>query len=404
MNTRLKFGVLALVVGSAPWLACTAGPDMTKIPVGASGTGGAASSGTGGTTSTIGSGGTTAGTGTGGSTVGGTGGVTSTTGSGGDSPEGTGGATTGAGGSRASGGTTGSASGGIVGTGGSGTAATGGHVGTGGAAGAATSGTGGATTGAGGAIATGPIKVMIWNNALTYGHQSRMTAIPLLQAREATDNITFDVKYAHTTSLPEGQTDASSDPSVFTDANLDAYDVVFFLNTTGDTMDQDGQANTHRQALISFMNKGRGFVGTHSATDTYQGTDWTWYVDFIGANFKSHGAPGPGTAKYYMNMTHPILTAANSPNPWSRSEEWYTFTRDPLLSAIPGIKNLLTCVDQSITTERPITWVHEMPMATGATRTGRMFYTAFGHSVDAFKEKAVMDMIIAGIKWAAYRL
>ena len=33
-----------------------------------------------------------------------------------------------------------------------------------------------------------------------------------------------------------------------------------------------------------------------------------------------------------------------------------------------------------------------------------MFYTAFGHAVTAFQEKPVMDMIIAGIKWAAHRL
>jgi type 1 glutamine amidotransferase len=35
---------------------------------------------------------------------------------------------------------------------------------------------------------------------------------------------------------------------------------------------------------------------------------------------------------------------------------------------------------------------------------GRMFYTAFGHDVSAFQEQPVMDMIIAGIEWAAHRL
>jgi len=191
---------------------------------------------------------------------------------------------------------------------------------------------------------------------------------------------------------------------VFTDAGLDPYDVVFFLNTTGNTIDQDGQADTHRQALINFMAKGRGFVGTHSATDTYQGTAWPWYVDFIGANFSSHSNAGTsGTARYYQNMTHPILTAATTPNPWNRSEEWYTFTRDPLMSAIPGITILLTCTDASITTERPSAWVHEMPAQNGA-RAGRMFYTAFGHYVSAFQEQKVMDTLVAGIKWAAYRL
>ena len=360
MKTKMKMGFLALIAGVAPWLACGGGTEVgDKISTGSGGSSGAAGMGMGGVNTS-----------------------------------GVGGAT-GAGGAVGTGG-----SGSAVGVGGTTGAGVGGAVGAGG-----TTGAGGMLGGTGGAAPAGPIKVLIWNNALTYGHQSRITAIPLLRAREATDNITFDVKYAHTTSLPEGQTDGTSDPSVFTDAGLDPYDVVFFLNTTGNTMDQDGQANTHRQALINFMKKGRGYVGTHSATDTYQGTAWPWYVDFMGANFASHSPVNTqGTARYYQNLTHPILTAAATPNPWSRAEEWYTFTRDPLSSAIPGIKILLTCTDVSITTQRSITWVHEMPLEPGAPRAGRMFYTAIGHFVTAFQEKPVMDMIVAGIKWAAYRL
>jgi type 1 glutamine amidotransferase len=129
-------------------------------------------------------------------------------------------------------------------------------------------------------------------------------------------------------------------------------------------------------------------------------------VNFIGANFKDHSNAGTaGTAKYQdATTTHPILTAGMVPNPWNRSEEWYTLTRDPLSSTIPGIKILLTCHDNQMTQERPSAWVHEMPIPAGGTRAGRMFYTAFGHSTSAFNEKPVMDMLIAAIKWAAYRL
>ena len=146
--------------------------------------------------------------------------------------------------------------------------------------------------------AGGPIRVLVWNNAVTYGHQSRFTAIPLLQAQGAANGIALDTSYAHVSPvLPEGQVDTCSDPSVFTDAGLDRYDVVLFLNTTGLTLDGDGQGDVHRQALTDFVTtKGRGFVGTHSATDTYD-TGWPWYTDFIGANFKGHSVAGtPGTA------------------------------------------------------------------------------------------------------------
>ena len=96
--------------------------------------------------------------------------------------------------------------------------------------------------------------------------------------------------------------------------------------------------------------------------------------------------------------------AAAIANPWNRSEEWYRHTRNPLSSAIPGILILQTSHDNQYTTERAITWVHNMPMAAGGTRQGRMFYTAMGHATSAFQEAKFMDMLVAAIKWAAYRL
>jgi type 1 glutamine amidotransferase len=401
METSLKVGLLAMVLAtSAGWLACTGGPEVVRQVSGAAGTsatGGQAGQGTGDTTGSVA--GTTGSAGAAGvAGSGGTGVVTGTAGTGGatgqagSSQSGDGG-TTGEAGSMGDAGTTGR--GGTAGTGTAGTTGRGGGGGTGG--------TGTGTGGTAGTGNTGPIQVLIWNNALSYGHAARVGAIQYLKARETTDNIKFDTTYAHTGNVTEGPSDTTFDASVFTDAGLDKYDVVLFLDTTGTTID-DTQKTARRQALQDFIEKkGRGFVGTHSATDTYQGGSWAWYVNFIGANFDQHSNAGtPGTATYYQGASHAILAAAATPNPWNRSEEWYTFKSKP--ESISGIKLLLTCHDNSITTERPTAWVHEMPVMTGAPRGGRMFYTAFGHSTSAFMEKPVMDMIIAGIKWAAYRL
>ena len=279
--------------------------------------------------------------------------------------------------------------------------------GAGGAGGAGTRNVDAGTDAAGdGAPASTPIRVLVWNNGLVYGHASRALAIPYFKAREATDGISFDTTYAHTgTTYQEGPPDTTFDASVFTDQGLDKYDVVMFLNTTGNTID-DAMMSVRRQALQDFIEKkGRGFVGLHSATDTYQKDAWPWYVDFIGANYDSHTMYGtPGTAKYFQKMTHPILDASAIPPAWTRSEEWFVFTRDPLFSPIPGVTMLLTCHDQLNATERPSAWVHEMPPPADAATGGRMFYTAFGHLTSAFEEPLVMDFIIAGIKWAAGRL
>jgi type 1 glutamine amidotransferase len=400
METRLKVGLLAMVLAtSAGWLACTGDPTVIRQTSGAAGTSGLGGQGGQGTGDTTGSGGGTTGSagavgvaGSGATGVGTGGDTGGDNGQAGSSPSGDGG-TTGEAGSTGGTGTTGR--GGAGGAGTAGTTSRGGGGGTGG--------TGTGAGGTAGTVSTATIQVLIWNNALAYGHAARVGAIQYLKARETTDNIKFDTTYAHTGNVNEGASDTSFDASVFTDAGLDKYDVVLFLDTTGTTID-DSQKTARRQALQDFIEKkGRGFVGTHSATDTYQGGSWAWYVNFVGANFDSHSNAGTaGTATYYQGMSHPILAAAATPNPWNRSEEWYTFKSKP--ESISGIKLLLTCHDNSITTERPTAWVHEMPVMTGAPRGGRMFYTAFGHFTSAFMEKPVMDMIIAGIKWAAYRL
>ena len=326
-----------------------------------------------------------------------TGGATGTSTGGGTGPGGTPGDGDGTGGAAgAVAGRTGTA--GTQGTAGAaGAIGPGGASGMGGTAGSAAGGTAGTTP-------DSPIRVLVWNNDLGYSYQSRITAIPFLEMRGAVDNIQFDTTYAHTQVDFGG--DTSFDASVFSDDGLDRYDVVLFLNPTGETFD-DSQKDARRAALRDFIEKkGRGFVGTLSATDCYQNNSWPWYFDFIGANFSDFSnRDTPGTAQFAADAaTHPILIEAHVPNPWNRKEAWVRFNRDPLTSPIPGVSILLTCHDQEMTTERPCAWVHEMPVDPAGSKQGRMFYAAFGFQASAFQEKEVMDLFIAGLKWAAHRL
>jgi len=295
----------------------------------------------------------------------------------------------------------GSTSGGVAPTGGTNTggAAPSGGTNTGGALTG-----GGAGVGNGGSGATGPINVLLFNYTTTYGHQSRETAIPYLKTAGEANGINFDTKSALTAVQSEGKTDSSlnlkPDMSTFSDAGLEAYDVVFFLNTTGDALSSDGAAKetAYKQALQDFLEKKhRGFVGTHSATDTFHSAAlWQWYMDMIGAKFVNHSNyPTQGSASIKQGVTHPILTQSGVPNPWSRSEEWYTLDRDP--TNVTGVTVLLIAHDSAFP-DRPSGWVHDMPGG------GRVFYTALGHDVSAFKEPQFMKFLVAGVKWAGHAL
>src|SRR5215217_6824093 len=104
--------------------------------------------------------------------------------------------------------------------------------------------------------------------------------------------------FRHTECIPQGtvaiaqmalrhdfEVDATENAALFTDQNLAQYDVVIFLCTTGDVLNDTQQASFER-----FIRAGGGYAGIHSASDTEY--DWPWYGRLVGAYFRDH----PGVA------------------------------------------------------------------------------------------------------------
>ena len=60
-------------------------------------------------------------------------------------------------------------------------------------------------------------------------------------------------------------------------AALKTYDAVIFANTTGDLPLPDPQA------FVDWVKSGKGFIGVHSATDTFP--KFQPYLDMIGGQF-----------------------------------------------------------------------------------------------------------------------
>ena len=56
-------------------------------------------------------------------------------------------------------------------------------------------------------------------------------------------------------------------PNGFTDKYVEQFQVIIFLNTTGDIFD-----STQQKVMERFIQSGKGFVGIHSASDTEY--DW----------------------------------------------------------------------------------------------------------------------------------
>ena len=180
---------------------------------------------------------------------------------------------------------------------------------------------------------------------------------------------------------------STEDASVFSDTGLSAFDVVVFLLTTGDVLDDAQQA-----AFEGFIRGGGGFVGVHSATDTEYG--WAWYGELVGAYYRSH--PDVQSASLVVeDPSHP--SASSLPNPWVRSDEFYGFQSNPrsTVSVIlsideasysPGGSNMMG--------DHPIAWFHTFD-------GGRSFYTSLGHTSESYAEPLFLEHLAGGIVWAA---
>lgn len=187
-------------------------------------------------------------------------------------------------------------------------------------------------------------------------------------------------------SIHDFQVDATEDASVFTDANLQNYAVVIFLNTTGDIL------NTAQQAAFErFIRRGGGFVGIHSAADTEY--DWPFYGGLIGAYFASHPPGTPTAMVHVVDRQHP--STALLPSRWERTDEWYNFRQNPR-----GNVHVLATLDErtysggTMGADHPIAWCHPY-------EGGRSWYTAGGHTSEAFLEPLFRQHLLFGIEYAA---
>lgn len=181
---------------------------------------------------------------------------------------------------------------------------------------------------------------------------------------------------------------ATEDPSLFSPDRLRSFDVVVFLNTTGDVLDGEQQA-----AFEGFMAAGKGFVGIHSAADTEY--DWSWYGHLVGAYFNGHPEPQEATVVFADPADHPV--SEGMPEQVDRFDEWYDFRTDP-----PSGATILATVDESsyqggsMGDPHPIAWAQEI-------HGGRSVYIGFGHTSESFDDPLVRTLIDNAISWVGRR-
>ncbi|WP_378626227.1 ThuA domain-containing protein [Nocardiopsis alba] len=189
------------------------------------------------------------------------------------------------------------------------------------------------------------------------------------------------------------ETEHTEDADVFNEEDLARFDVVVWLSTTGDVLDEDQQG-----AFEDYIRSGGGYVGVHSASDTHY--DWEWYGELVGAYFASH-PPGTQDATVMVNdRVHP--STAGLPASWERHDEWYDYDVNPR-----GDVHVLAGLDESsyedqvdpagqMGYDHPIAWCQVYD-------GGRSWYTGGGHTNESYSEPEFTDHLLGGLQWAAGR-
>jgi hypothetical protein len=180
----------------------------------------------------------------------------------------------------------------------------------------------------------------------------------------------------------------TEDTSEFSTENLTRYDAVMFYTSGELPMDDAQQA-----ALLGFVRSGRGFLGVHSATDTFYG--WPDYLDLIGGYFNGHPWH-QGVKIDVVDRGDPLVSFLG--NSLQIEDEIYQISDFDYR----GSHVLLSLDPSSVDLGEP--GVHQRfygwPLAwTRSYGEGRVFYTALGHEASVWQDPRFQRMLANAILW-----
>jgi uncharacterized protein len=239
------------------------------------------------------------------------------------------------------------------------------------AAGAAARTAGAAARTAGAAVRTAGAAVrkpdvLVLTQTLGYHHASipwAVAALKRIAARDGRYRLTF---------LPGASALAAALPG--------ASAVVFLLTSGELPLDATG-----KRALLTFVRRGGGLVGFHSATDTFH--HWPGFISLIGAEFSHH--PLPSLQRLIVEDRRTPATSALPPS-IALKEEFYVFRHDPRAGA-----HVLVRLDTGPHgPDRPLVWCRH-------SGRGLVFYDALGHFPQTWQDSRQIALASGGLAWAA---
>lgn len=211
----------------------------------------------------------------------------------------------------------------------------------------------------------------------------------------------------------------TKDGSLFTPQYLAQFDAFFFC-TSGNLLlaknnPAQGDGNppmtpAGKQALLDAIAAGKGFIGTHNASDTFHapgnqdhgparnesdGANTDSYGKMLGASFIKHDAQQKARM-IIADAKFPGMAAV--PADFVLHEEWYSLKNFAPDLHVLMVQDTSTMDGPSYRRPNyPATWVRMHGQ-------GRVFYTNMGHRDDVWTNPIFRSVLLGGLEWALRRV
>lgn len=189
----------------------------------------------------------------------------------------------------------------------------------------------------------------------------------------------------------------TKDGSVFTPENIAKYDAFCFF-TSGDVTQPGGDGNppmtaAGKAALLQAIAGGRGFIGIHSAANTFtsgpQGVDP--YIQMLGGELKVRVRGMEPAHQIVVDTNFPGMGAV--PAAFAPVEEWYALKNFSTNLHVLLVQDTGSMVrGEYYAPNYPSTWVQQYGQ-------GRVFYTSMGHQREVWNSPVFEQMLAGGLKW-----
>jgi type 1 glutamine amidotransferase len=198
---------------------------------------------------------------------------------------------------------------------------------------------------------------------------------------------------------------ATKDGRIFDSKEVNQFDAFFFY-TTGNLTEPgtDGtppMSAAGKQAFLDAIRNGKGFLSTHSASDTFHSPGNLFdpkppakldpYIEMIGGEFIRHG-PQQVARMSVADSKFPGISPLGAG--FDINDEWYA-----LRNFQPNLHVILVQETKGMTGKDylrppyPATWARMHGQ-------GRVFYTSMGHRGDVWVNPNFQSVLLGGIAWA----